>query len=409
MADIAEMLTQQIQCIIAAEIHSLTLPQSRELMSNISRIRSFLDLKEAQVASHVTELTSESGPAMAELEMGLAGRLSKRESKNALARGAVFAESGGFADALQSGRVTGGHVDALAAALKKLPEDQRGHLLAREGDLVRRAASENVDAFAKHLVGVVARARVETENEAFERQRRSSYFKHWTDAEGMVQLRGALDPERGEVLIGRLSHAVEALFHSLEHQNIAPQAEGVDRNDHLRAHALMNLTDRGAHHPDTPGPQMASWRCDVSVIVDLDTLRAGLHEKSVCRTESGTHLPVEVVRRMACEADVMPVVLNGDGVPIDVGRAKRLATRAQRKALAAIHDSCGIPGCTVPFVHCVPHHIEYWENGGQSDFNNLLPLCSRHHHAAHEGGWKIVLGCNRSVTVTLPDGRVLRE
>ena len=43
------------------------------------------------------------------------------------------------------------------------------------------------------------------------------------------------------------------------------------------------------------------------------------------------------------------------------------------------------------FAHCEPHHIEYWENGGHTDLNNLVPLCSRHHHAAHEGGWKLHL------------------
>jgi hypothetical protein len=102
-------------------------------------------------------------------------------------------------------------------------------------------------------------------------------------------------------------------------------------------------------------------------------------------------LPVETVRRLACDADIIPVVLNGQGVPIDVGRAKRLATVHQRRALGAFYDSCAIPECQVKFAQCEPHHIEYWENGGNTDMDNLVPLCSRHHHAAHEGGWKLRL------------------
>ena len=43
------------------------------------------------------------------------------------------------------------------------------------------------------------------------------------------------------------------------------------------------------------------------------------------------------------------------------------------------------------FDHCNVHHIDYWENGGPTDLNNMVPLCSRHHHAAHEGGWKLKL------------------
>ncbi|MSZ99743.1 MAG: hypothetical protein F2581_04045, partial [Actinobacteria bacterium] len=47
--------------------------------------------------------------------------------------------------------------------------------------------------------------------------------------------------------------------------------------------------------------------------------------------------------------------------------------------------------CEVIFDHCNIHHIEYWENGGPTDLNNMVPLCSQHHHAAHEGGWKLTL------------------
>jgi hypothetical protein len=45
----------------------------------------------------------------------------------------------------------------------------------------------------------------------------------------------------------------------------------------------------------------------------------------------------------------------------------------------------------VPFHKCQVHHIEYWENGGRTDLDNQVPLCSRHHHAAHEGGWTLSL------------------
>jgi len=86
-----------------------------------------------------------------------------------------------------------------------------------------------------------------------------------------------------------------------------------------------------------------------------------------------------------------PMSEDGRSVPIDVGRTKRLATIHQRKALEAIYPTCAIPDCEVIFDHCNVHHIDYWENGGATDLNNMVPLCSRHHHAAHEGGWKLQL------------------
>jgi hypothetical protein len=109
------------------------------------------------------------------------------------------------------------------------------------------------------------------------------------------------------------------------------------------------------------------------------------------------------MRRIACDADIIPVVLDGRSVPLDVGRAKRLATAHQRRALESAHETCAIEACLVPYHHCSIHHIEYWENGGSTDLNNMIPLCSKHHHKAHEGGWKLSLNPDtRELTVDYP-------
>jgi hypothetical protein len=97
-------------------------------------------------------------------------------------------------------------------------------------------------------------------------------------------------------------------------------------------------------------------------------------------------------------------VLGGDGVALDVGRAKRIATRHQRRAMRTMYSTCAIHGCGVAFELCHLHHIKYWNNGGFSDLHNFLPLCNRHHHAVHEGGWLLHLATDRTLTVTLPDG-----
>ena len=91
-------------------------------------------------------------------------------------------------------------------------------------------------------------------------------------------------------------------------------------------------------------------------------------------------------------------------VPLDVGKSKRLATVHQRRALAAVHPTCAFPNCTVKFAHCEPHHLTPWEHGGPTDLHNLVPLCSRHHHAVHEGGVTISLDePTRQVWVTSYD------
>lgn len=93
---------------------------------------------------------------------------------------------------------------------------------------------------------------------------------------------------------------------------------------------------------------------------------------------------------------------------LNLGRSTRLANRAQRRALRAIYATCGVHGCCVSFNHCQPHHVHWWRHGGPTDFANLLPLCRKHHHLAHEGGWLLSLGPNRELTITLPDGQIMR-
>ena len=120
-----------------------------------------------------------------------------------------------------------------------------------------------------------------------------------------------------------------------------------------------------------------------------------------------TVLPVETLRRMACCANIIPAVLATDGVLRDLGRGARLASREQRRALRAMYPTCGVPGCRVGFEQCVIHHIRYWDNHGRTDMNNLIPLCTRHHHTAHEGGWQLTLHpTTRELTITYPDGNI---
>ena len=93
------------------------------------------------------------------------------------------------------------------------------------------------------------------------------------------------------------------------------------------------------------------------------------------------------------------------GEVLDSGRARRTVNRKQRRALRAMHRTCGHPGCTVPFESCRIHHVRWWtRDHGPSDLDNLLPLCEAHHHLVHEGGWTLTMTPDRVATWTRPDG-----
>ncbi len=146
---------------------------------------------------------------------------------------------------------------------------------------------------------------------------------------------------------------------------------------------------------------------EISVLIDFGTLVSGWHEHGICETEDGTALPVDTVRRMCCDAEILPVVLNGDGEVLDVGRSLRTANRAQKRALQAMHRTCAHPECTVKFSACSIHHIRWWwRDNGPTDIENMIPLCERHHHLIHEGGWSLTMAPDRIATWTRPDGTV---
>ena len=145
---------------------------------------------------------------------------------------------------------------------------------------------------------------------------------------------------------------------------------------------------------------------EIGVMIDLPTLLDGLHEHSICETYDGTPIPVSQVRRMCCDANIIPYVLDGDGEVTDLGRSTRTVSRAQRRKLRAIHKTCVGNNCHVSFEQCEIHHVIFWRFKGRTDISNLVPVCSKHHHLAHEGGWTLTMTPDRTVTWTRPDGTI---
>jgi hypothetical protein len=83
------------------------------------------------------------------------------------------------------------------------------------------------------------------------------------------------------------------------------------------------------------------------------------------------------------------VLLADNGAVLNLGRSTRLATPAQRRALAARDKGCVIPGCTRPASQCDAHHVVFWSRGGSTNIDELVLLCGPHHNAVHAGIYEI--------------------
>jgi len=320
-----------------------------------------------------------------ERELVAHGGLTSREAREVVSRGLVTEVAPEMVSVLASGDTTAAHVDALGRGLK-IAGAEREAFMAHLPELVEASTTMTASEFS-HLVTETAKSVVTDDGlSTFERQKRETFFKMRNEADGCLSVSGKFDPISASILKSKIGRLVENMFHSGDKEVPVEVMPWIEPNDHRQAQALIALVN-GASESVSDVPA----RAEIVVHVDLETLQHGLHAGGTCRTALGADLPVETVRRLACEAEILPVVLDGRSVPIDVGRSKRLATIHQRRALEAIHPTCAIPDCEVIFDHCNVHHIEYWENGGATDLNNMVPLCSRHHHAAHEGGWKLNL------------------
>ena len=387
---------ERVQALAVNDTSVGSIDALREGLNDIRSLRAWLDSLQSRLVATMSELNS----VMPEVELIRESGLSTSDVRKVMARTETIGSVPVFGEALAKGNVTSAHVDALSSGLKILGE-QSDKLIERAPELLVTAQTMTADEFTKFVRRTAQTLTDDGGVGRFEKQRRQTFLRHWVDADGMTNLFGKFDPERGSIVSALLDAGVEAMFHSGDREVPVECDASVDPNDHRRALALVALLQRRPDS-DSLGGALSSSLCDrparaeIVVHIDYELLAGAVSEVGkgdarTCRTLNGSELSVETIRRLACEAEIIPLVLDGKSVPLDVGKSKRLATAYQRRALAAVHETCAIDGCSVKFSHCEPHHIDYWENGGATDFNNLVPLCSRHHHAAHEGGWKLSL------------------
>jgi hypothetical protein len=152
-------------------------------------------------------------------------------------------------------------------------------------------------------------------------------------------------------------------------------------------------------------PAAGGHRPQVLVTIDSASLLQSINFGSALRPMDGPEKPparikpgsfafsgpvvAATVRKLACDADLLPVVLSGEGRVLDVGRTQRFFPPHLRKALHARDGGCAFPGCTIPGPWTEAHHIRYWNQGGHTSTDNGVLLCSHHHHEVHKENWVI--------------------
>lgn len=374
-------------------------------LTELRRVRAWVDASEADLAAGLAAEVSFPEDTLATTSKGSIGAAAKT-----LERSDTLGAVPSFAAALDDGAITSGHVDAVTRVAKGLEPDQRTELLERVGGLVNVAAHATQAEFGRRVRDEARRIQQSDGLDRLERQRRATSLRTWVDDDGMWNLRGRFDPLTGVRLAARLDATVETLF--AEATPPTSPADPVERQHHLRALALARIVspeqsaDGGARGTTGHG---RSGRVEYVVVVDADQPDGS--GGACAEWPIHVEVPWRVLAELADTADVHAVVVRNGVVlhapgELDLGRTTRLANRAQRRALRGLYRTCAIPGCSTHYDRCNLHHVIWWRHGGRTDLDNLVPLCTHHHHRVHDDGWQLGLGPNRELTLTLPDGTV---
>ncbi len=134
------------------------------------------------------------------------------------------------------------------------------------------------------------------------------------------------------------------------------------------------------NYPADRLPRSGGANATVVITMTLDTLLGGIKAASL---DTGEKISAGEARRIACEAGIVPVVLNGHSKVLNLGRKRRFHTPAQRLAIMLEQKHCQHPGCSTPAAGCHVHHTDPWAAGGNTDTRTARLLCPRHHSLAH--------------------------
>jgi len=261
-----------------------------------------------------------------------------------------------------------------------------------------------------------------------EKRHRGRALHVYQDDDGMVIVRGRLEPEVGALFMQALAAARETLrprtpsvsadmctknvsaeaptgrdtwsgngIADVSTVNVAAETPTFEQQ---QADALALVTETALHHGLNPGAPAEHFQ--VVVHVDAAVLTDGPGQAII---EDGSRVSSETSQRLACDTTRVIMRHDADGRVTEVGARTRTIPPALRRALQHRDRGCRFPGCGVRFGQ--GHHIQHWARGGPTTLSNLTMLCRRHHRAVHEEGFGLQTLADGELEFRLPSGEVL--
>jgi hypothetical protein len=276
------------------------------------------------------------------------------------------------ADAFRSARISIAHVTEMVKVLRWVPVDYRDAVEAALVEYAFTCRPEQIAGFVEDLLTLLG---LDKDSDARRERRYAERGLHiGRTMDGHRSVTGTLTPEVGEKLDKALALAA------------GKTGEDDDRTVAQRQHdALGNLADSYIAHQHEPSFDGAPRT--VIITIPLETLENQLREKWLTLPD-GAQISPQTARRLACDAEIIPVVLGRKSEVLDIGQADHEFTAAQRRA-AWVRDGgrCAFPDCQGRVAEL--HHITFRRHNGPGVLTNAAWLCAFHHQLVHEGGWTL--------------------
>jgi len=289
-------------------------------------------------------------------------------------------------EALVDGAVNTEQAQAIAASVTALPSEAGPEVVEKAATVLVGYAAEH-DPVALRRLGTrileVAAPQLadELDREALLRAEERALWERFLtlspSGDGAVRILGRLDAE-----------AAASVRSALEPLCVPGRIDGDDRNaGQRRADALVEICQLALRTGDLP--DHGGDRPQVVVTVGFDAL---LRQLGTGLLDDGDMLTPAAARRLACDARILPAVLDSAGQPLDLGRDRRLFTGPVRRALVLRDGGCAFPGCDRSAKWCDGHHVVHWVDGGATRLGNAVLVCGFHHRLLHKGDWTVHIG-----------------
>ena len=351
-------------------------------------------------------------------------------------------------DAVERGDIPIANAKVLTGACERTSTEQ----VEGDSELLKKAAVLSPEQMAREAGRWAAQRRPDDAEGVYRRQRARRRLSFWDGDDGMVHLRGELDPVTGAKVRKRFVQEVERLrrldLHSPDSQKRSLDQRMADALDTLTSHGSIYAkidvapneaaNTQGAHDDskheaangiggngagdagkeeaangiggkgegvgngksvgkdEGVGNGVGKCGCRSRASADITIVQhlSADGTNTFAEIAGGGVIPQSVLEEHFCNAAIKGVVFSHKGVPLWHGHTKRLATKAQMNALRARYGGCG--GCDANMWICDGHHIEAVSQGGRTDIDNMMLLCWACHQKVHHYGWREV-----------PDGRGL--